>query len=516
MTETKVIYKEASKETIENLIGNSSKTIEDLYKKVLEDLSLLKELNADVPQLLRLAVELRMNMRFILIDLMTSLRGSLNGAYTFEKCYHIKNLEGIRVEGYRLLLGYGEERERSVWTELGCELRQVYQRFERSKYAQVYEGVVALYDKVSTQLRTVMTTYEERKGRNITYHYDDDLYKVYKQLIKVKNKGEDEAMKCVIPWMDALLSIQVLCDTIEYVEALQGNVSSKATGFHYFQINVIKLDFYKRIVYEFSKNDQFKEILDKILKDIDSVDWTAKEKDKLGRLEDWLGKNASNQDKPKTIKDMKDLMNVYLLIEMSFADMSCVIRAFMNAGSDIEYPLTFRRLLVSKVSTLGHLVGYNDTEKDNALWTFIQNAVSADAEKLKTEASEIRMELERLLKQEDVKRRALYVHYLDRDTNDSNIFRILESIEGIDLLIEINAYPAFIKIMGRIRKFLRTLMGEFAIKVDKTTKASNIMMKAQIKRLRQLLKNPKCPAELRISFNKTLDQMEEIFKQYYA
>ena len=92
MTETKVIYKEASKETIENLIGNSSKTIEDLYKKVLEDLSLLKELNADVPQLLRLAVELRMNMRFILIDLMTSLRGSLNGAYTFEKCYHIKNL----------------------------------------------------------------------------------------------------------------------------------------------------------------------------------------------------------------------------------------------------------------------------------------------------------------------------------------------------------------------------------------------------------------------------------------
>ena len=37
-----------------------------------------------------------------------------------------------------------------------------------------------------------MTTYEERKSRNLTYHYDDDLYKVYKQLIKVKDKGEDE------------------------------------------------------------------------------------------------------------------------------------------------------------------------------------------------------------------------------------------------------------------------------------------------------------------------------------
>ena len=36
MTDIKVIYKEASKETVENLIGNFSKTIEDLYKKVVE------------------------------------------------------------------------------------------------------------------------------------------------------------------------------------------------------------------------------------------------------------------------------------------------------------------------------------------------------------------------------------------------------------------------------------------------------------------------------------------------
>ena len=513
MTDIKAIYKEASKETVENLIENNSETIENLYKKIVEDISFLRELNADV-LLLRLAIELRMNMRFILIDLMTSLRSCLNGTYTFEKCYHIKNLEGIRVEGCRLLLGYGERKEESILMKLECELKQVCQRSEKTKYVQVYERLLALYDNVSTQLRTVMTTYEERKSRNLTYHYDDDLYKVYKQLIKVRDKGEDEPMKCVILWMDALLSIQVLCDTIEYVEVLQGNKSSKVTGFHHFRINVIKLEFYKRTVTEFLKNDQFKEILDKVLKDIDSVDWAAKEKDKLGRLEDWLGKNVPNQNKPKTIKDMKDLMNVYLLIEMSFADMSCVIRAFMNAGSDIEYPLTFRRLLVSKVSTLGHLVGYNDTEKGNALWSFIQKAVPADAEKLKTEAAEIRIELESLLKQEDVKCRALYVHYLDRDANESNVLRILESIEGIDLLIEMNAYRAFIKIMGRIRKFLKNLMAALAIRVDKTTKASNIKMRAQIQGLRQLLKNPKCPADLRISFNKTLDQMENIFKLY--
>ena len=67
------------------------------------------------------------------------------------------------------------------------------------------------------------------------------------------------------------------------------------TGFHHFRINVIKLDFYKRIVAEFSKNDQFKEILYKVLKDIDSVDWAAKEKDKLG----------PERIQPKQVKDNK-------------------------------------------------------------------------------------------------------------------------------------------------------------------------------------------------------------------
>lgn len=65
MTVIKPGYKEAAKEAIENLIGNSSKTIEDLCKKKVEDISFLKELNADASQLLRLAIELRMNMRLI-------------------------------------------------------------------------------------------------------------------------------------------------------------------------------------------------------------------------------------------------------------------------------------------------------------------------------------------------------------------------------------------------------------------------------------------------------------------
>ena len=94
------------------------------------------------------------------------------------------------------------------------------------------------------------------------------------------------------------------------------------------------------------------------------------------------------------------------------------------------------------------------------------------------------------------------------------VLRILESIEGIDLLIEMNVSPAFIKIMGRIRKFLKVLMTDLAIRVGKSTKAGNVKMRTQIQRLRQLQNNPKCPADLRISFKKVLDQMEKFLKPY--
>ena len=99
---------EATRETIDNLIINSSKTIEDLFAKVKTDNKLLSLCDGQVSAVLKLMLELRRDIRFVMIDLLTSLRACLNATSTFEKCYHIKNLEGIRVEGYQLLCGYGK------------------------------------------------------------------------------------------------------------------------------------------------------------------------------------------------------------------------------------------------------------------------------------------------------------------------------------------------------------------------------------------------------------------------
>ena len=61
---------EASKETVDNLIMNASKTIEDLFAKVNADNKLLNRCNDQVSAVLRLMLELRRDIRFVLIDLL--------------------------------------------------------------------------------------------------------------------------------------------------------------------------------------------------------------------------------------------------------------------------------------------------------------------------------------------------------------------------------------------------------------------------------------------------------------
>ena len=70
--ETKTRHIEASRETVESLINNSSKTIENLYAKVKADNGMLNRCDDQVSAVLKLKIELIRDIRFVLIDLLTS------------------------------------------------------------------------------------------------------------------------------------------------------------------------------------------------------------------------------------------------------------------------------------------------------------------------------------------------------------------------------------------------------------------------------------------------------------
>ena len=376
----------ATKETVDNLIMNASKTIEDLFAKVNEDNRLLNRCDCPVSAVLKLMLELRLDIRFVLIDLLTSLRACLNATSTFEKCYHIKNLEGIRVEGYQLLCGYGKEKEDAIWTRIGIELQGCKSDAQEELISKAYEGLEKVYGQITEILKSIAASDAERTSRNLTYHYDDELLLVYKQLTRVRETGEDTPMKLVVYWMDALLMIVMLCETIEEVEAAQGYKLPEKAIYGDFHVNIMALHLYKKMAETFAKTDRLLEGLELPLNEIDRIDWAALEKQKLLKLNDLLLERTQVEGTPKVLMDLKYLLNIDILVRIIFADVAAIMKAFLKADTDIEHALNLRRLVISKVSALGHLVGYNEIEKQNALWATIEAAIPTGEVMLKQEA----------------------------------------------------------------------------------------------------------------------------------
>ena len=512
--ETKTMYIEASRETVESLINNSSKTIEDLYAKVKADNGMLNRCDDQVSAVLKLKLELIRDIRFVLIDLLTSLRACLNATSTFEKCYHIKNLEGIRVEGYQLLCGYSKEKEDAIWTRIGAEIQRCQEETREERFAKVYEGLVAVYGQITETFKNIAASDEERTSRNLTYHYDDELLLVYKQLITVRETGEDTPIQLVVPWMDALLMIGMLCETIEKVEVTQGYRLPEKSIFGDFRVDIMALHLYKKMAEAFAKTDRLIEGLELPLNEIDRIDWAALEKQKLLKLNYLLLERTQVEETPKVLTDLKYLLNVDILVRIIFADVAAIMKAFLKADTEIEHALNLRRLVISKVSALGHFVGYNEIEKQNALWATIEAAIPTGEVMLKQEAQSIRQDLESLVNDQDVVKRALYVHLMDRYSHESNVPKIIADLEGVDLMVEFNSITKLISVLGRIKKFLTPLFKAIEKVEDRKARKTDAEFRAFIRKFRELTNKPNTTADMKKFINDSADQMEKMMESF--
>lgn len=502
---------EAKKETVENLISNSSKTIEEFYSRVWEDVQRLKRCDDETPVILRLTLELRRDMRFTMLDLLTGLRSCLRGTHYVEKCFLIMHMEGTRVEGYDLLRGFGKTEAYTIWTRLGTALHERNKGEDTPEVLKAYESIEILYDKITSFFDTIKASNEERIGRNLTYHYDSELLKVYDLLIKVQKTGEDDPVRRVTSWMDMLLWIQLLCDSIVMVEAEKGNILPEVTPNPY-RMGTLCLSLYKRMAGEFGKEDKLQEVLGFALDQVSNVDWVALQEKRLLRVQDWLAEKEPEQEPSKMVCDMVDVMNVILLVRIFFADIATVIRGFVNAGSDVEFPLILRKLCITKVSALSHLVGYDEEEASVSLWPQVIASLPDGANEYKDEALLIGEELKALVIGDDIKTRGLYIHLIDRYSHKSSVPQIISNIEGLELMKEIPGISKLIKALGHARKFLDKWFVELVSRVKKQTDEKNTKWKAQINDFRKLVNNTIRSADFKKSFNESFDKLEGVLE----
>ena len=133
---------------------------------------------------------------------------------------------------------------------------------------------------------------------------------------------------------------------------------------------------------------------------------------------------------------------------------------------------------------------------------------------LKQEAQSIRQDLESLVNEQDVVKRALYVHLMDRYSHESNVPKIIADLEGVDLMVEFNSITKLISVLGRIKKFMTPLFKAIEKVEDRKARKTDAEFRAFIRKFRELANKPNTTADMKKFINDSADQMEKMMESF--
>ena len=493
---------DATKESIANLVQNMATNSKDLYATIAKEIAVANACTETTPVLLRDVPELRMDVAFILVDLQTCIRASLNTDKGYEKRYHLKNLYAGILEGYKLLYGFGKMRRKTIWYKVGKHIDEAITATPEQN--QLFEPLKQNYDAITEQLKSIEAKMTSKDDRNLIYHYDDDLLLVYR--LTLKEKSEDEAIKKYLPFRDAITAMLELTLKIELAEGQMGHALPPRTG----KSDDVSLMIVRKVSETFGSNPGWPEVLS-ISVDMGTgfIDNYAGYKEKVLKTEAVLGSMLKEKTELPEFDMIKELLDVQLLACFMMTDASCIMRAFINSGSDVECPLFLRRLLISRVSTLTHLIGYGKDE-ENSMWARIMDVIPSTNKEMKAEAMAIKNELSQLRQRSDGDTRALFVHLINNHSFESNIPDMVETLEDLTILSELGAAKGIVTVCGKISRFMPKVMGAIAEQSKKEKIESNKRYKKQMDEFRAMAYHPNCPKVLGDSIRQQMDEIEKL------
>ena len=490
---------DASKETIDSLIKDASKTVGELYPVLRQEICTLDACGRETSLLLRLALELKMDLHFILINLGTSLHSLLVASKPVEKRFHLKILLAELHEDFKLLCGYGKARNRAIWTRVGDELR----KRNESRETEIESSLLDLYDTLTSFLDGLIGSEQEKAGRDLTFHYDDDFSLVYHYTLETNN--EETVVLKAIHLMDVVSRLQTFCGFIEAVEAINGNrlLNVRPQAFSWLAVQ-------KMFAAKLGEHSLLQETLKYAIDKAPVIDQAAKMKDGMDRMRDYVQGFRPRIDFPE-LGEMEAMANTQLLLQFTLSDLAIATQAYINSGSEPEFPLIMRRLTITRVSALSHLYGYNESEREKSMWTSIRGMIPGNADQLKAIADDIEKMLNGAVDAADKDDRQLYVHLSDKK-GVSNIPSIVERMEHMNPVKELSKTECLIRIITKIQSFLRDLMDQMAAVAHTRAEASSATMLSQIQSIRDAVNKSKCPDDLKATVNSQMDYLEKLVK----
>lgn len=466
----------ASKETLSKLMVNTSNVIRDLYACLKTEIMALEQLEySDAKKIRILCQQLSIAVNYSLMDIGVSLRASIGSEKAYEKRFHLKNLKASISESYKLILNFGKAKNKSIWSKLGAELNGNNLLVEE------------LYKTITDALVVFADNHINQDLRNLTLHYDEDMMIVYKATVNIND--EDAEMKSVCDYMDILLSIRFLIAVIENNENIH-IVSRPVITDQRVGINAI----FEQYINRDGKLMEAVEVaIDESGKIIDIFADTNR---RFQRVQSFIDLQTPIHIPFNELSNFKTLQNAQMLLYFMIGDLAAITKAYLQSKSEEEHKMNLRRFVVIQTSTLVHLYGYNDNEKEKSIWKLLMSFLPLSDSSLIEECKKVERQLQKLVTDSvDKKERALYVHLVDNSNSKFGVPDTVKAIDAIDPIREVVEVNVLLVIMKQVRGWLNRIMEVLSKETKESMLESERKIESMFDEINSKLKNSNLPEE---------------------
>ena len=486
MSETKPI----SKETIAKLIVSSGLAIDDLYKALKNGLVVRSLMDEYTPALYVSTQDLQNGIMFILMDVGVSCKAEFSVNNPHEKRFHMKNIQASISEGYKLLFNFGKLRKNSLWKKL---MKQIH---EEGVQELISEGIA-----IDKKIAAFGDTEIDQELRNLTLHYDNEMIEVYDKTVSVNS--EEYVMKKVCSFWGILHDVKLYTEKVDKY-CLSAKGINKPSPLFPTPLNVNTLH---KIVCQFiDKDGKLANTFDDLPKYIiEGVDLMAGHWNTTKRVEAYI-RNEGLADIPE-IENVQVLVNIQLLLRFMMLDMAAIVNAYLKSSSDIEYALNLRRVCVTKVSTMVHLYGYTYREHEQSIWKRIEDMIPLESSELISHSNNIGNLLQKIVSQShDKNLRATFVHLFDNSKICSDLTDVVDTIEGINPIIQVAEIYLLLEVYKLLENFSATLMNVLAQEAHEKNVQSNKTINDQMNKFIHDFEESKLPDDQK---KQLIDMMKE-------
>lgn len=485
---------------IEELIKTTDSFIPELYKAMKREIALKQSSSSFENPLISHIRDMEIAVDFVLVDLGVSVKAVSQVMGAYEGRFHTKNLLAVLSEGYKLVYGFGNRRNKSIW---GC-LKKDISRFNGGKK-------LVTYNEISSRLNDYGESHLDQDLRNLTLHYDDDMMKVYNKTVIIYSI--DNACRNAIDFFDILKRM------MEFGLDIYNEIGIV----HHILLDINKLKFPTYPLDNERLHDVFKKVIDKdgrlqeglknflstkAGKSLDIVAGTCKS---IERIKDKIKEFKFGNDIAE-LKNMYVLGNLQMLIQFMELDLACVLYSWLVSTSEVEGVMILRRITIIKVAVLSHLVGYEEDEKQRSIWSFIKAMIPANNKAIFNEAEQIERDFSKLVDSEnDRKERNVYVHYIV-GSKQIKLASIADSIENLDFFKTIKDMEQMVLLYPKLLKFSKNVMDALGEQVHRQSLESTNALLEQNNKNRELVQSSEMDEKDKQELLASIDKMDDFIR----